>query len=473
MSTSPNQNFKRLYIKWGLAGIVLTALIFTIAAISPEFKYDSNKLTRPVIPLVALLTSAGALYLVLIRRLKSIPISNGLLLWIIVVGLAMRLGMFNSTPILEDDHNRYLWDGAVLAEGFNPYQYPPSQFTQGGVHGLPEGLRRLAKEGSSIIQRINYPWLRTIYPPVAEAAFAFAHMIMPWSLNAWRSVLLGMDLITLFLLFIILKRLGLSSMGIVVYWWNPLLIKEIYNSGHMDVLIFPFILSALLFSFRARPVLASSVLGLAVGTKFWPALLIPVIARPFLRDPKRLIPAVFVFLGVSLAMFLPFYLTGLDSGSGFRVYGTSWEMNDTVFMVIFWVVKWCISALSLDPLYTDSGARALVLCILLAWAFWISKTNDHAPAETTRRFLLVIAALYLLSPTQYPWYSLWMLPLLAILPRMSVLALTPLLPLYYLRYYLSPSGMTGIFDNGIVWLEFGPVWCFLIWEWYRKENFIL
>jgi hypothetical protein len=63
-----------------------------------------------------------------------------------------------------------------------------------------------------------------------------------------------------------------------------------------------------------------------------------------------------------------------------------------------------------------------------------------------------------------------MLPFLAILPRISLLILTPLLSLYYLRFYLGPRGMIAIHDNGIVWVEFVPVWCLLVWEWYRRRQ---
>jgi hypothetical protein len=48
--------------------------------------------------------------------------------------------------------------------------------------------------------------------------------------------------------------------------------------------------------------------------------------------------------------------------------------------------------------------------------------------------------------------------------------LTLLLPLYYLRYYFRARGMAHIHDQGIVWLEFVPVWLLLIWEWYKAEG---
>ena len=88
----------------------------------------------------------------------------------------------------------------------------------------------------------------------------------------------------------------------------------------------------------------------------------------------------------------------------------------------------------------------------------------------SRRFLWPIAALYLFSPTQFPWYSLWILPFLAIQPQRSLLLLTALLPLYYLRYFFAARGLVEVHDMGIVWLEFVPVWCLLIWEGYRGRK---
>ncbi len=259
-------------------------------------------------------------------------------------------------------------------------------------------------------------------------------------------------------------------MGLVIYWWNPLLVKEIYNSGHMDILIFPFVLGVLLFAIQRRHVLASASLGVAVGVKFWPVILLPIVLRPLLSEPKRLVSAILVFLTLSIAAFLPFLLSGLTSDSGFVAYGKHWEMNDTLYMLLLWLIQFVIRIFSLGAGYDQLVTRALVACFLLVWIFLLSKRVTHDPAEICRRFLLAIAALYLLSPTQFPWYSLWILPFLAICPRVSFLLLTPLLSLYYLRFYFNARGMVHIYDNGIVWLEFAPVWGLLIWEWCKEQR---
>jgi hypothetical protein len=87
-----------------------------------------------------------------------------------------------------------------------------------------------------------------------------------------------------------------------------------------------------------------------------------------------------------------------------------------------------------------------------------------------RRCLMAIAALFLLSPTQFPWYYTWMLPLLAVSPRLSLLLLTFLLPLYYLRFYFVSLDNVGLFDNWLVWIEYVPVWILLVGESLRRSS---
>ena len=470
MSRSGNTIFTHSFWRWGLAGIALASPLFVISVISNGFAYEISNIDKPILAFVALMMMAGVIYLLVTLGFKQDVLSKSLLVWVILLGLLARISMFASTPILEDDYYRYLWDGGLVAKGFNPYHYAPRDILVGGKIDLPHHLTELALEAKPILERINYPRLRTPYPPISQCAFALAHMIHPWSMTAWRMVLLLLDLATLYLLFNLLRNLNLPLQGLVIYWWNPLLIKEIYNSGHIELVLFPFLLGLVLLLIRRRYVCASGILGLAVGVRFWPALLLPVVVRNHWREPRRLIPAVILFAGLSIVMFLPFFQTHFDSGSGLRAYATYWEMNDTLFMVILWTVKFILGMNGQDVGYAQTSARLITACILFMWIVWLVKRENQDPRETVKRCVLIIAALFLLSPTQFPWYALWMLPFLAVCPRASLLILTPLLPLYYVRFYLSARGMAEIFDKGIVWLEFGPVWLLLIWEWYNGRR---
>jgi hypothetical protein len=47
------------------------------------------------------------------------------------------------------------------------------------------------------------------------------------------------------------------------------------------------------------------------------------------------------------------------------------------------------------------------------------------------------------------------------------LLLTALLPLYYLRFDLKARGLEHVFDHGVVWIEYLPVWIAIFLEWTR------
>jgi hypothetical protein len=181
-------------------------------------------------------------------------------------------------------------------------------------------------------------------------------------------------------------------------------------------------------------------------------------------------PALALFAGISLVMFLPLYVGGLDSRSGFVAYSRFWEMNDTLFMLVLWGVEGIKDLLGIRAASAQTMTRTIVVCILVVLVALLVRKDDCRPAVIGGRFLYIIAALYLLSPTQFPWYSIWMLPFLAIQPRASLLLLTTLLPLYYLRFHFAARDMVEVHDNGIVWLEFVPVWCLLFGEWYKGRT---
>ncbi len=335
---------------------------------------------------------------------------------------------------------------------------------------MPEALRKLGAAPGSTLADVDHGKLSTVYPPVAQVVFAIAHLIRPWSLSALRFVLLLFDAATLVLLLLLLRELGLPAALLAVYWWNPLLVKETVNSAHMDVVVLPFVLGAVLLAVRKRPLLSMFLLALGVGTKVWPVVLLPVLLRPWFREPKKLVPALAIFAAVCGAIFLPIFAAGSDESSGFIAYGGRWEMNDSLFMLFDWAARPALWILGADAAHGRSVARIIAAALLAAWVIRESFRPVEGPKDLCERCLYVVAALFFLGPTQFPWYYLWMLPFLALRPRTSLLLLTVLLPVYYLRFYFSHyTGSVAIFDYGIVWLEFVPVWILLALEWRKAR----
>ncbi|MBI5863093.1 MAG: hypothetical protein HZB38_01000, partial [Planctomycetes bacterium] len=138
---------------------------------------------------------AGVVYFVGLWPIRLGAFGKRSLVWVWLIGLAMRAIVLPAAPFLEDDFNRYLWDGAVLARGFNPYEFAPAEVfpAYGGTAQtvLPADL--LGAEAEIVRSKVNHRHLTTVYGPVAQAAFAAAHALSPWSMVAWRGVLLVFD----------------------------------------------------------------------------------------------------------------------------------------------------------------------------------------------------------------------------------------------------------------------------------------
>ncbi|MBW1818872.1 MAG: hypothetical protein JRJ60_17170, partial [Deltaproteobacteria bacterium] len=149
-------------LKGWAAGVVLVFLMCFLALLSRGFGYEIQDQLKPILWLVGGMMAAGIIHLLAVVSFSRYRFDRRTALGVIALGLAMRMPMFVSTPMLEDDHYRYLWDGGVAANGFNPYRFSPDDVRRSASPEIPEKLRHLAEDASPVPERINYPYLRTI-----------------------------------------------------------------------------------------------------------------------------------------------------------------------------------------------------------------------------------------------------------------------------------------------------------------------
>ncbi len=452
---------------WAVVAGCLLAGVIGFTAASPLFGYSHEVHDMPVFWLAGGLVIAGAGFLalpLLIRASKGLSpgLAKGLLWAMLAAGLAMRLVLFASEPALEDDYQRYLWDGAVTANGLNPYKNAPEAAK--AAEPQSTALGRLALESGPVLGRVNHPLLRTLYPPVAQGAFALAHWLEPWSLSAWRALILVCDLASIALLLVMLRDLGRSPLWAALYWWNPVVLKELFNSAHMDALVLPLVLGGLVLAVRNRFIGATASLTLAAGVKFWPVILLPLVWRGALNKPKRLIATIALTLCACALIAWPMVLAGLDQSSGLLVYASKWKTNSALFPMIDGFAGWILDTARINFLNSGLLARgviALALCAVVAWQCRAPATHAQ---DYIHKALIIIASLFLLSPAQFPWYYLWVLPLLACRPVPGLLILSATLPLYYTAFYFLSRQSYQIYLDSIVWLIWLPAWGLLAWD---------
>ena len=457
---------------WATLAVLLVGGALALGVASPRFGYDYEIAATPILPLTAGLVAAGLLFLplpLLIVRSSALgpAIARGILALVLVAGLAARLALITSEPALEDDYQRYLWDGAVSARLINPYAHAPEAALRDGDN---TALGRLAGEAGLVVLRLNHRDLRTIYPPVTQAAFALAHVIKPWSLAAWRVVLLAFDAATLLLLLALLKEADRSPLWSALYWWHPVLLKEIYNSAHMEVVLLPFVLLALLLTLKRRPVLAAASLAFAVGAKVWPALLLPLILRPIAGNRRALVAALAVFGGLCLLWLLPIAAGGFDESSGFVAYVERWKSNSALFPALETLSERAFSLIGLDPAHAGVAVRFAIAAGLGLMSLLLARRDIAGADDLIGRTALLVAALVLFSPAQFPWYGLWLAPFLVFRPWWGFVLLAATVPLYYTAFHFSSTGQPHIFRNGVVWCIWAPVWIALASEWLLRRQ---
>lgn len=280
-------------------------LIFVAVVFSSQSLHETGTGSHSLLTLLALFGFAFVVYLFAVR-IAAKARQDGLLLWTIVgAAVLFRLTLLFSDPIEEIDMYRYLWDGSVIAQGVSPFRYSPQQVLAASAHEeLPDDLARLVNlrdsspEMLSILRKIHFGELPTIYPPVGQAVFALCAWSTPTDASLFlrlalmRAWFVAFDLGTLGLVITLLRMTGRPIGLSVIYGWCPLVLKEIANSGHLDSLAY-FLTTASMFLaagalFESRPgVLAqsrwrvagsSALLALACGAKLYPIVLLPLLA---------------------------------------------------------------------------------------------------------------------------------------------------------------------------------------------------
>lgn len=255
----------------------------------------------------------------------------------------------------------------------------------------------------------------------------------------------------------------------IIYWWNPLLLKEVFNSGHMDILIFPFLFLSLWAVTQHRFFLSAGALGLAASVKIWPVLLFPIIFKSLRKKPILLTTVFLLFLTIILLAFWPAKLWQQPSTSAFINYSTRWELNDSVFRIFSWISQVILQLIDVHPGYGQLMARIIVVLITLLGVIYLTRKRSEKDLSLYKSALILISLIFMISPTQFPWYAIWLLPFLSIQPRFSLLLLTPLLTIYYLRNYFQLYQSEILFDNYLVWVQYIPVWALIIMELRRGK----
>ena len=159
---------------------------------------------------------------------------------------------YDTFLLYDNDVWRYLWEGHVTAVGGDPYRDTPADFVRRAESASEPEPPLESDFWWDVVENVSFRTHTTVYPPVAQGTFRLAHLLAPGSVFVLKLLLVLFDLGTCLALAGLLSELGRPRREVLLYAWNPLVVKEIAGSGHVDSLMVLLLTAAVLLLLRRR-----------------------------------------------------------------------------------------------------------------------------------------------------------------------------------------------------------------------------
>ena len=323
---------------------------------------------------------------------------------LLTLSIVFRLIFFVATPQLSQDIYRYIWDGHLLINGFNPYEFTPEQ------------LMQQAKLPFALADEL-YPQLTELsashhsnYPPVSQFFYALSAWISPNAIFGsilWlKALLFSADLLFYKVALPILKHFNLARHQVFLYLLNPLLIVEGIGNLHLEPVMAAFLLTAIFFWLKQRKIWTGIFLGLSIATKLLPLLLLPFFAKgknkfqfnAFLKSDFLWISS--VALIVVAIVFIPFINPSManDYVETISLWFNTFEFNVSIYYLFRWI-GYQISGWNMIAIFGKAlTAISLIVLIFLALRSTASRKMQ------SESMVLALLIYFLLATTVHPWY---------------------------------------------------------------------
>ncbi len=419
---------------WGTARrVVLVASGALISLCVAGWALGGHPGTR-VAAHLGLYGAAFAAYLVALAASRGL--SRRGLLAALTLALVWRVALV-AVPPLNDDINRYVWEGRIQNHGGNPYAWSDRPTVE-----------RWAPLRDDVWEGINHRHMTALYPPLFQLA-ARGVVAVHDSVTAMKAFLVLCEVATLGLLAMMLRRRRLGAERLLVLAWSPLALVEIAGAGHNEAFGMAFLVAALLALDADRPLLSALAACAGFMAKLLPGLVAVAWARRY--RPWHILAA----LGLAAALVWPYLDAGRMLVHSLSRLARFWLFNETLFAPLAIVLGSHEAAVRAGTLIT------LGLALLLAWR----RTEPVAAA------IAVVAASLLLSPNVLPWYALWFVPLLVVRDEPAALLFTGTASLAYLVYPDYLSGERWKLGWGIRALEYLPCLAVFLLTYGRRLGF--
>jgi len=352
---------------------------------------------------------------------------DGLTMRHVLVGAVLaRLVFFPLLPSLSDDAFRYVWDGLIQIEGFNPYLYLPTD----------EALATYRKR--PVFEALNSARYYSVYPPLSQLLFAVGGL---FGEGGWRTsyyVIKG--------LFVLMELGGVwalshmvSARSVLLYAWQPLVIVETAGQAHTEAGMVGLLLLTVWAVRSRRAYWAGAGLAAAGMIKLYPFVLFPLLWRRF--GWQSLLAGGIVTSALALPYAAPEALVNMMSS--LRLYVQLFEFNAGPYFAL----KTVLALLTGQDWSKQLGPLLAALFLLTLYVIYRVAARNAWRFE--RGAITILGAYLALSTTVHPWYLV------------SLVALAVLFkPPSWHWLWLS----TAALGTYLFYVD-GPYWSFVILGW--------
>lgn len=367
------------------------------------------------------------------------------------VSILLRFILIFALPNLSDDVYRFIWDGRLLVNGHNPFDYLPSYYIENNV-SVP-GINEV------LFNELNSPEYFTIYPPVAQGIFAFACWLFPNSIIGsaltMKVFLFLCEVGSLFFIKKLLDHFHLPAKNILLYALNPLIIIELCGNLHFEAAMIFFLLAGVFFLIKNKMTLSAFSIALSVASKLLPLMFLPFLIKRL--GWKKSIQYFAIVGSVIVLLFVPL-LSGAffnNFGASLDLYFQKFEFNASIYYAIRWVGYQVVGYN-----WIQSAGPALAVIVLLGILTVTFLEKNFNWKNLFGKMLFAICLYLAFATIVHPWYvSLPIVLCLFTRFRFPILW-SGLIFLTYINY-----SYDEYFENlWMVGIEYVLVFSFLIYE---------
>ncbi len=380
-------------------------------------------------------------------------------LWYVVgASVVFRLLFLGAPPVLSDDFYRYIWDGSLVVNGWNPYLHHPQTIADSVVKQI-NGIT------SHLYQNLNSAQYYSVYPPVCQYLFAITGLSTGQGLLG-KVVLLRLPLVLAEIGNIVLIKRLLSIFRqpvqrVLWYAANPLVIIVLAGSLHLEAYVVFFLLSSL-YLWQAGKWLWSTVpFSFAIGVKFWPILLFPLLLKRW--GLRRCFYFLLTVGGILFVLFYPFLSKENLSHlfQSVQLFYQKFEFNASIYYLCR-AVGWYWQGYNMIA-FLGKGLVVGTVLYILAISLWEKNLQWR---HWTITAVLVITGHLLLSTTVHPWYLVPLIALSCFTPFWFPIIWSALIGLSYSAYAHTSYQENMVF----IMIEYGLVYGTLFVELYLHKG---